>query len=90
MVITPICPHSLNMRSVVVGAGDSIRIVLNLSRLKDPDDAVLAIDGKKFAELGDCETVNVRCSNRRVRLVRFRNKDFFKLLYMKLGDQVSR
>ncbi|MBP5332077.1 MAG: NAD(+)/NADH kinase, partial [Lachnospiraceae bacterium] len=32
MVITPICPHSLNMRSVVVAANDMIKITVDTSR----------------------------------------------------------
>ncbi len=88
MVITPICPHSLNMRSVVVGYRDRIEVVLDLSRLSEQNYAIMSIDGQKRAELGHEARVRVRCSERKVRMVRFSNKDFFKLLYMKLGDQM--
>ncbi len=87
MVITPICPHSLNMRSVVVSFSDKIDIHMDLSRSNNQGNAVLAIDGQVAAELYHDDRVYVRCSNRRVKLVRFKDKDFFRLLYMKLGEQ---
>lgn len=87
LVITPICPHSLNMRSVVVGAHDRITVRVDISREIDPDNAILTVDGQQALALGHGDTVYVRRSERKVRLIRFRDKSFFKLLYMKLGEQ---
>ncbi|MCR5429165.1 MAG: NAD(+)/NADH kinase [Lachnospiraceae bacterium] len=87
MVITPICPHSLSMRSVVVSASDRIDLKLDLSRLKTEAYAVLSIDGLEAVKLYHGDRVFVKCSARRVKLVRFKDKDFFRLLYMKLGEQ---
>ena len=87
MVITPICPHSLSMRSVVVSSSDRIDIHLDLSRIKNQGNAILAIDGQEAVKLYHGDRVFVKCSGRRVKLVRFKDKDFFRLLYMKLGEQ---
>ena len=87
MVITPICPHSLSMRSVVVSASDRIDLKLDLSRLKTEPYAVLSIDGLEAVRLYHGDRVFIKCSSRRVKLVRFKDKDFFRLLYMKLGEQ---
>ncbi|MBR5733811.1 MAG: NAD(+)/NADH kinase [Lachnospiraceae bacterium] len=90
MVITPICPHSLSMRSVVVPSSSRIEIVLDLSRLKNQGNASLSIDGQEAVRLYHGDRVFIKCSGRRVKLVRFKNKDFFKLLYMKLGEEKVR
>lgn len=86
-VITPICPHSLSMRSVVVGSEDKITVNVDLKRGNDSENAVLTIDGQQAMELGDGDTVNVKRATRTVQLIRFKDKSFFKLLHMKLGEQ---
>lgn len=87
LVITPICPHSLNMRSVVVGAHDKITVRVDVSRELDPDNAILTVDGQQALALGHGDTVYLRRAERKVKLIRFKDKSFFKLLYMKLGEQ---
>lgn len=87
MLITPICPHSLNMRSVVVSDKDTISIDVDMSRDLEPENAILAVDGQQVMEFSQKDTVVIKKSNRSVGLVRFKDKNFFKLLYMKLGDQ---
>ncbi|MBR5968380.1 MAG: NAD(+)/NADH kinase [Lachnospiraceae bacterium] len=87
MVITPICPHSLSMRSVVVSFSDRIDIMMDLSRVKNQGNAVLTVDGQEAVKLFNGDRVFVKGSGRRVKLVRFMDKDFFKLLYMKLGEE---
>lgn len=86
-VITPICPHSLSMRSVVVGAHDNISVRVDISRELDPDNAILTVDGQQAMALGHGDTVYIRRAERKVNLIRFKDKSFFKLLYMKLGEQ---
>ncbi len=86
MVISPICPHSLSMRSVVVAANDRITIQLDMSRDPEPDNAILAIDGQQPIELFHGDRVYIRRADRKVRLVRFKDKNFFELLNMKLGE----
>ena len=89
MLITPICPHSLNMRSVVVSDKDTISINVDMSRDLEPENAILAVDGQQVMEFSQADRVVIKKSDRSVGLVRFRDKSFFKLLYMKLGDQTD-
>ena len=87
MVITPICPHSLNMRSVVVGAKDRIRITVDTIRDSFKGRAVMTVDGQESVELENEDVVEIVCSERRTKLIRFKDRGFFKVLHLKLSDQ---
>lgn len=85
MVVTPICPHLLTLRPIVV-RGDASLLV----RVEGvPNVALLTIDGQQGLELrlGD----EVRCcrSTRKVKLVRLGETGFFDVLRSKLswGEQ---
>lgn len=55
LVITPICPHSLNKRSLVVSSSDSIRIQVEKTRESYVDEASIRCDGEILwsAQTGD-------------------------------------
>jgi NAD+ kinase len=81
MVVTPVCPHLLTLRPIVV-RGDACLTV----RVEGiPDKALLTIDGQQAVtlELGD----EVRCQRSRytVNLVRISDTGFFEALRNKLS-----
>jgi NAD+ kinase len=81
MVVTPICPHLLTLRPIVV-PGDALLTV----RVEGiPNQALLTVDGQKalVLQLGD----EVRCqrSTYTVNLVRMRESGFFEALRSKLS-----
>ncbi|MCR5322837.1 MAG: NAD(+)/NADH kinase [Lachnospiraceae bacterium] len=85
MVITPVCPHSLNARSVVVAAKDRIRITVDTSRDNYTGKAVMTVDGQKPIELENEDGIEISCSPRRTKLIRFKDRGFFKVLHLKLA-----
>ncbi len=87
MVLTPICPHSLNTRSVVVAAKDRIRIVVDTIRDDFAGKAVMTIDGQESIELENEDEVEVFGAFTKTKLIRFRDRGFFKVLHLKLSDQ---
>jgi len=80
MIVTPICPHLLTIRPMVV-RGDA---QINLSVTGVPDQTYLTVDGQEAIEVlvGD----NLRCirSDHTVQLVRLRTDGFFDVLRQKL------
>ncbi len=78
MVITPICPHSLNMRSVVVGANDQIKITVDTSRDDYTGKAIMTIDGQEPIELENEDIVEIKRSTRVTKLIRFNDHGFSK------------
>jgi NAD+ kinase len=78
--LTPICPHTLSNRSVIVGLRSTIAVRVVSEKL----DVVLAADGQTLATLRHGDTVTVRRSRRAVRLVRLQGTSFFQTLRHKL------
>ncbi len=81
LVVTPICPHLLTLRPIVV-RGDAL---LNVRVEGVPNQALLTVDGQQAVELlrGD----EVRCSRSKdtVKLVRMTESGFFEALRSKLS-----
>jgi NAD+ kinase len=81
LALTPICPHTLSIRPVVVGLNSTVQVRLLSSRVT----AILAADGQEQIDLHAGDTVTIRRSQRVVRLVRLEGTTFFSTLRQKLG-----
>lgn len=84
-VLTPICPHSLNNRSIVVSDNDAITLRLEQYKKTQPDEVIVTIDGQETAPLMTGDEVRVTRSEKRTRLVRPDGTNFFTVLRRKLG-----
>jgi NAD+ kinase len=81
MVVTPICPHLLTLRPIVV-RGDALLSV----RIEGvPNVALLTIDGQQGVELQRGDEVRCRRSSHTVKLVRLGETGFFDALRSKLS-----
>jgi NAD+ kinase len=81
MVVTPICPHLLTLRPIVV-RGDAALIV----RVEGvPELALLTVDGQQAVELKRGDEVRCHRSSHKVRLVRLGETGFFEALRSKLS-----
>ena len=79
-VITPICPHTLTHRPLVVP--DSAIIEVNF---KSEDEAVfLTLDGQVGIELASADCVRMRKATKRLLLVRPSRKTYYEILRSKL------
>lgn len=84
MVITPICPHSLSPRSVVVSAEDTIRIVIGRSKKTQEAEASVSFDGKSEIDLGTDDAVIIKKSKHSTRLVKLNHSGIYEVLRSKL------
>ena len=80
MIITPICPHSLNTRPLVVPDKEEIRIQTQTPH----DDIVLTVDGQTIFSLKEGDQVLVRRSPSQARFIKFRERSYYDLLRTKL------
>jgi NAD+ kinase len=78
-VITPICPHMLTNRPLVLP--DEIEISLITP---DAKDIFLSLDGQEGFEIGDDDRICIRKSEERVLLVQSPDKNYFDVLRDKL------
>lgn len=82
IVITPICPHSLNNRAVIVTAGERIRMRVDTRQAQ----VVLTADGQVGFALEDGDEIFVSKAEQTIKLVHFGDNSFYRLLHQKLKD----
>ncbi len=85
LLVTPICPHSLSSRPLLVpGSG---RVCIKISSLDSISEnkVVLTIDGQEGTFLKENDVIEVRLSSRGVRLVKSITKSYFDILSTKLN-----
>jgi NAD+ kinase len=81
VVITPICPHMLTNRPIVLP--DELDIEISLAT-PDAKDIYLTLDGQEGLEISERDRVCVRKSEERVLLVQSPDKNYFDVLRNKL------
>jgi len=81
VVITPICPHMLANRPLVVP--DESRIEVRLRAARDVD-VYVALDGQETFAFTDEDQVDVSASPRRLKLVKAPGRDYYEVLRTKL------
>jgi NAD+ kinase len=88
MVLTPICPHMLSNRPLVVPDGSVVELRLGGTQ----GEVVLTLDGQRGVALQPEDVVLVTRSPRTVRLVKAPDRDYYEVLRTKLkwGDSSRR
>lgn len=80
VIVTPICPHALTQRPIVVPGDQLLRVILT----SDVADVYLTIDGKAGQALQRGDRLEVLKSPHRLQLVRNATLDYFGILRQKL------
>lgn len=86
MIITPICPHSLNKRSLVVSSRDKIKVVVGQSK-SVRDEAVVIPDGSCTEYLVTGDVIEIYPAEDTVQLVRLKDMSLLGRLRQKLGRE---
>jgi len=81
IAITPICPHSLSARPVILSDNQMIRI--DCTELNS--DVSLIIDGQNRVPLGKADTITINKADFSLKIVRFKGDTFFKTLRSKMN-----
>ncbi len=79
-VLTPICPHALSNRSIILPLSATITV----KAVNTVATAYLNADGQIVGELEDGDELTIRRSERTVRLVHLKNSSFLEALRRKL------
>jgi NAD+ kinase len=80
MVLTPICPHTLSNRPLIVSPYSQISITLK----SEGDNVYVTLDGQYAEELEAGDRIEVKISKNRIKLVKSHSSDYFKILRTKL------
>lgn len=81
IIITPICPHMLSARPIVVPPEKKISVIKTEGYM---DECALTADGKNGCMLNDGDAVRIIKSERSTKLVKISDRTFYKLLKEKL------
>ncbi len=79
--LTPICPHTLSNRSVIV----SLDAVIKVKVLSERVETILTADGQKMIPLTIGDEVTIRRSKRTIRLLHLAGSSFYETLRRKLN-----
>lgn len=82
MILTPICPHNLYSRPLVISPTEEIRI----SMVTQGVEAMLTVDGQHGIQLRNEDAVVVRKAPFYARLVRLEGQNFFAVLRKKMQE----
>lgn len=79
-IVTPICPHQLTLRPIVVPGTSNILVRIEAV----PEQTYLTVDGQEAIQLRIDDELRCRRSDHSVKLVRLGNNGFFDVLRSKL------
>lgn len=85
IVITPICPHSLQARSLVVSGEDRIMIEIGRRRKTQKEEAMVTFDGRSAQELETGDRVEIYKAQETTQLIRLKGRSFYQVLQNKIG-----
>lgn len=86
ILITPICPHSLSSREIVVSPEDEISVEIRQSRKGPEVGAVATFDGRAVTELKTEDKIVVKRSAYTTKMIQLDERTFFEVLRSKLGS----
>ncbi len=86
LVITPICPHTLGARSIIVSSGDAVRIQINENKQPNEEGAVAVLDGRPAGELKAGSSIHITKAHEKTRMLKINHIEFFEVLRKKIGQ----
>ncbi|HHU70866.1 MAG TPA: NAD(+)/NADH kinase [Clostridiales bacterium] len=89
MVITPICPHSLSPRSIVVSGDDHIKVAVRKSKKTQEAEAFASFDGNKEIDLSTDDMISIKKAQYDTKLIKLSNSGIYEVLRLKLGNNLN-
>ncbi|MDF2881049.1 MAG: kinase [Clostridiaceae bacterium] len=83
--ITPICPHSVGMRTLIVDSKSTVKVQV----VRNYESVFLTLDGQEFMEMGDNNFITVSAYPHKCKLIRFNDYDYFDVLRKKITTRTK-
>ena len=80
IIITPICPHSLYVRPMVVSRGEELTVKVS-GRSKEMN---ISLDGSQSYQLQPEDEIVVTCAEQVVNILKFHDRSFYDILHKKM------
>lgn len=87
IVLTPICAHTLNSRSVILSATDRVEIEIGQGHKILEEMAVATYDGDMVAKMVTGDRIEITGSSKITKFVKISEMSFLEVLRHKMGDK---
>ncbi len=87
MIITPVCPHSLTSKSIVLPSDAEVSIAIAKKRKTQETEAIVSFDGGNDLELSAGDIFDICVSKRTTKLIKASDVNFYEILRNKLGGK---
>lgn len=89
IVLTPICPHTLNTRSIILDGEDIVEIDLYSKRKNENDVRNVYFDGDRAVNLQDGDKIIIKKAELSTNIVKLSSMSFLEILGRKMSDNES-
>ena len=86
MIVTPICAHALNSRSIILSPLDKVKVKIGKSKKTQEEEAIATFDGRQAILLQAEDEIDIMKSKEETQLVKINQKCFFEILRKKIGQ----
>ena len=86
ILLTPICPHTLNTRSVVLCDRDEVEVEIGRKPSGDVQEVEVSFDGALLTRLRSGDRVRVKKSERTTSIIRLSEPAFLERLHRKMSE----
>lgn len=86
LLLTPICPHTLNTRSIVLAAEDEIRIEIPRGRDGCPQTVEANYDGSHKILLQTGDSITIRKAQKTTGILKLNTESFLAVLHKKMSE----
>lgn len=87
MIITPVCPHSLTSKSIVLPSDAEVSIAIAKKRKTQETEVIVSFDGGNDLELSAGDILDICVSKRTTKLIKASDVNFYEILRNKLGGK---
>ncbi|MCM1024912.1 MAG: NAD(+)/NADH kinase [Roseburia sp.] len=86
IMLTPICPHTLNQRSIILSAEDEVEIEIPQGREESVQTVEASFDGGHVIPLRTGDRIRVVQSEKQAEFIRLNRVSFLEVLHRKLAE----
>lgn len=84
MLLTPINPHALNAKSIVLSAKDKIAVELGTRRRQKDEEISVSLDGDRTFTLAVGERIEISQSELKTKILKLTSRSFLEILQKKM------
>lgn len=86
LLMTPICPHTLNSRSIVLSQNDEIGISVGMGREGKAQTVEVTFDGSHNVELTTGDMICIKQATKVTKIIKLNEVSFLEVLHKKMSE----